>query len=445
MKKFKDLPFTEELQKALTDLNFTELTETQKRVVPEMLEKRDVMVCAETGSGKTAAYSVPLVQEIFTNESAMGLILAPTRELAHQIADFVRLLLVHRPDIRVTSLVGGADMRKQIKALKRDPKVIVATPGRLIDHLKRKNVSLQRVSHLVLDEGDRMLDMGFSPQLDDICKYLPKERLSSLFTATLSGKVKKLAESYLQKPKEIMLSPSSLPVETITQKAIQVKFKEKDDRVVDELNQRQGSVIVFTKTKNRTDILTKLLRSYGFAVDSIHGGKSQGQRNKAIANFRKGKSRILCATDIAARGLDVPHVEHVINYDLPMMNEDYVHRIGRTARNGAEGEALSFVMPEENGQWKQLVRKYKIPGVELKGGQGDNRKSGSERKRTFRKKKKSSSEEGSASSFKPRSKKKKTKFSGKKTTQKKSSSRSNAKPGTGGSKSFSKKKRRPRV
>ena len=368
MSSFQEMQLSGELLKSLAQLKFTNATPIQEKTIPISLTNVDIMACAETGSGKTAAYGIPIVEKLLADDTQRALILAPTRELVHQIADFLRELTAHCEKIRVTSLVGGADMRKQLKILKKHPRIIVATPGRLTDHLKRQSLNLHTTRTLVLDEGDRMLDMGFAPQLDVILKYLPRDRQTSLFTATLPEKVKKLANKYLSEPRQVNVGRISLPVASIKQSVVEVGLKEKDDRLVDELNQREGSVIVFVKTKHRTDIITKHLKSFGFAVDLIHGDRSQGQRNKAIQNFREGRSRILCATDIAARGLDVPQVEHVINMDLPMMEEDYVHRIGRTARNGAKGEAVSFVMPNERRTWQALVRKYKISGVNLEGG-----------------------------------------------------------------------------
>ena len=374
MKTFQEMPLADEIQSALTDLQFINPTKIQTAVIPVALEGRDLMACAETGSGKTGAYGIPMVTQLLEDQEASALILAPTRELAHQISEFLRELTTHCQGIQVVSLVGGADIRKQLKALKRRPRIIVATPGRLTDHLRRRSVSLKNTGILVLDEGDRMLDMGFAPQLDVILEYLPETRQTSLFTATLPQKVQKLAEKYLSKPKNVNVGRTSLPVASIKQSVVQVAMKEKDERIVDELNLRSGSVIVFLKTKHRTDKLAKHLKSYGFRVDLLHGGRTQGQRNKAIQSFKAGTSRILCATDVAARGIDVPSVEHVINFDLPMMDEDYVHRIGRTARNGAKGEAVSFVTPQEHHAWQTLVRKYKIPGVDLKsygkGGKG---------------------------------------------------------------------------
>ncbi len=366
MKSFQDMSLPIELEKALKSLSFTTPTEIQAATIPIAATGADLIACAETGSGKTAAYAIPTIVSLLADKTKYALVLAPTRELAQQIADVYRDLTKFSDGLSVTALIGGADIQTQFRSLRKNPRILVATPGRLTDHLHRKSVNLTTTSILVLDEGDRMLDMGFAPQLDEILKFLPKKRQTSLFTATLPEKVRKLAEKYLSNPEQVNVGRISLPVATISQSIIEVTGKEKEDRLVDELNKREGSVIVFAKTKIKTDKLARVLKDYGFAVDLIHGDRSQGQRNKAIANFRNGKSRILVATDVAARGIDIPQVAHVINFDLPMMLEDYVHRIGRTARNGASGEAVSFVTPDESRHWNMIAKKYRIVGVELK-------------------------------------------------------------------------------
>lgn len=366
MKSFDDMTLPLPLQKALKSMNFNTPTPIQASTIPLGIEGKDVIACAETGSGKTGAYAIPAVLKLIEDKDKHALILAPTRELAQQIADFCRLLIKYTDGLSVTALIGGADMFKQLRSLKKNPRILVATPGRLTDHLRRKSLKLTKTEILILDEGDRMLDMGFAPQLDEILKFLPKQRQTSLFTATLPPKVKKLAEEYLTKPEQINVGRVSLPVKAINQSVAEVSSKEKENKLVDELNKRENSVIIFAKTKVRVDKLARFLDSYGFDVDLIHGDRTQGQRNRAIANFKSGKSRILCATDVAARGIDIPQVAHVINFDLPMMIEDYVHRIGRTARNGASGEALSFVTPEDYRTWTLIAKKYQIPNVELK-------------------------------------------------------------------------------
>lgn len=388
--KFTDLALSEVLQSALERLQFVEPTEIQEAVIEKALAGQDIMACAETGSGKTAAYGLPIIERLLQDKSKASMILAPTRELAKQIADVMRDFTSSIEGFRIATLVGGSDMAKQVRALKRKPRLIIGTPGRINDHLRRRTLKLKNIQVLALDEGDRMLDMGFAPQLDDILMHLPEKKQALLFTATLPNKVKDLAQRYLQDPELVEVGRKSLPVEAIKQSIVELSPKEKSERIIDELNARQGQIVVFMRTKSRVDDLAKNLKSYGFKVESIHGDKTQGRRNRAIKNFKEGKARILVATDVAARGLDVPAVEHVINYDLPRMDEDYVHRIGRTARNGAEGEALSFVSPSDQKTWLSLVKKYRIPGCELVKYKAEKKKprrsSGSKKKSKFKKK-----------------------------------------------------------
>lgn len=367
MKSFTDFKLPLSVQQTLKKMNFTTVTEIQNQALPYGLGSQDLVACAQTGSGKTLAYSLPLLTKIHDLPSKGGLILAPSRELAKQISDVIRPFVENTKNLKMSVIVGGTDMHRQMRSLKRNPQVIVATPGRLNDHLRRRSVNLQNFEFLVLDEGDRMLDMGFAPQLEEIFKYLPEKRHTMLFTATLPAKVKSLIKDYLYQPKEIVIGSRSQPVSQITQKVIFAKPKEKDMKLIDELNKREGSVIIFAKTKVKTDKLANLLNDYGFNALRIHGDRSQGQRNRAIEDFKNNKSRILCATDVVARGLDIPQVKHVINFDLPMMDEDFVHRVGRTARNGATGEALSFVTPSEISQWNKIAKRYKLSDVEVEG------------------------------------------------------------------------------
>lgn len=364
MQSFDELGLPEVLDGALKSIGFTEPTEIQSKAIPALLKNRDLLACSETGSGKTAAYLIPMLKSLIENPKDQGLILAPTRELAQQIGEFLKSLMPNDRVFHTTRLVGGQDIRKQFKSLQKKPRLIVATPGRLIDHLKRNTIQIHKVKYLVLDEGDRMIDMGFAPQLKEILKFLPDERQTSFFTATLDSKVKELTKKYLNNPVSVLMH-NSRPVAKIKQSVVKVELKLKDEYILNELNSRNGSTIVFLKTKHRTDRLKKYLAEYGISVEHIHGGRTQGQRNRAIKDFKSGKVRVLCATDVAARGIDVPQVEHVINFDLPMQDEDYVHRVGRTARNGAEGEAVSFVTPQEHNDWNRLVKKYAIPGLQL--------------------------------------------------------------------------------
>jgi ATP-dependent RNA helicase DeaD len=234
----------------------------------------------------------------------------------------------------------------------------VATPGRLVDHLQRRVLSLQNVGLLVLDEADRMLDMGFAPQLNEILRHLPANRQTLLFSATLPDNIMGLANRYLKNPVRVNAGSPETPVQKIHHSVVQTTPEAKNDVLLDELNAREGSVLIFTRTKHRTDRVAKFLSKFGYAVTRLHGDRTQSQRDAAIKGFRGGTYRILVATDIAARGLDIPHIAHVINYDLPQSPEDYVHRIGRTARAGAEGEAICLLVPEDQGQWRRIARLY---------------------------------------------------------------------------------------
>ena len=362
---FESYNLEDELKKSLERLKFIRPTPIQSKVMNDALSCADIMARAETGSGKTLAYSLPMLNQLLLDPSKISLVLAPTRELVQQIAGVIRDVTASIEGFCITSLVGGSDMGKQVRALKRKPRVVVATPGRLNDHLRRRNLKLKNLQCLVIDEGDRMLDMGFAPQLEEIFPHLPEIKQTMLFSATLPKKVKELAAVFLNQPKIIEIGGESLPVASIKQSIVEVLPKEKLDRTVDELNARSGSIMVFVRTKTRVDDVTRTLKSYGFKVEAIHGDKTQGQRNRVIKKFKEGTSRILVATDIAARGLDVPQVEHVINYDLPRMKEDYVHRVGRTARNGADGEALSYITPSDHKAWLSLIKTYQIKGCEL--------------------------------------------------------------------------------
>jgi ATP-dependent RNA helicase RhlE len=247
-------------------------------------------------------------------------------------------------------------MQPQYRAISRRPRVIIATPGRLVDHLNRRTVDLSKTSILVLDEADRMLDMGFAPQLSVILKYLPRARQTLLFSATWASDTDALSKKYLKNPTRVSVGSVSQAMPKIKQAVLTISSAKKNDLLLDELNRREGLVLVFARTQARTDRLSRYLESYGMSVARIHGGRSQAQRVAALSAFKTGKSRVLLATDIAARGIDVTDIAHVINYDLPMVAEDYIHRIGRTGRNGAEGNAVSLLTPEERGQWKDILK-----------------------------------------------------------------------------------------
>ncbi|MBI2838343.1 MAG: DEAD/DEAH box helicase [Acidobacteria bacterium] len=354
MSEFKDMNLPAPIETALTAMRFSTPTPIQEQAIPVALSGRDLIGCAQTGTGKTAAFCIPLITRLLSVPQKTALILAPTRELAVQITDVIAQLTVAVPAIRSTLLIGGAAMEPQIRSLARKPRIVVATPGRLLDHLQRRTVSLAATEILVLDEADRMLDMGFAPQLDAIRRFLPHTRQTLLFSATIPDDILKLASRYLKDPVRVNVGAIAQPVQEVRQSVVQTTGAAKNDVLLDELKARRGSVLIFARTKRRTDRLAKRLAQGGHSVTHIHGDRSQSQRDRAIKGFRSGAYRILVATDIAARGLDVPHIAHVINYDMPQAPEDYVHRIGRTARAGALGESLCLVVPEDQSQWRRI-------------------------------------------------------------------------------------------
>lgn len=362
MRHFSGLSLPPELNQALRDMNFETPTPIQAQAIPVALKQVDVIGIAQTGTGKTAAFCIPTLVHLLKAPTQAGLILAPTRELALQIETVWKGLTHYTPQIRCATLVGGTSMQPQVKALARQPRLVIATPGRLIDHLQRRSVNLARTSILILDEADRMLDMGFAPQLSKIMQFVPKARQTLLFTATWNAEMDSLSKRYQKNAIQVSVATASQASQNIDQSAILVSGKEKNDALLDELNRRQGSVLIFARTKNRTDRVAKYLSSYGINVNRLHGGRTQGQRNAALSGFRSGTIRVLVATDIAARGIDVTKIGHVINYDLPQVAEDYIHRIGRTGRAGEKGCAITFVTPEDRVQWKEISRLLRKTG-----------------------------------------------------------------------------------
>lgn len=354
MQDFNELQLQEPIAKALQAMKFEKPTPIQAKSIPAGLDRKDIIACAQTGTGKTAAFSIPIVDRLLKHPQKSALILVPTRELAAQVTEVLRDLTRFTPGIKGVMLIGGMSMRPQIDKLRRGVRLVVATPGRLLDHLDRRTLKMDSLDVLVLDEADRMLDMGFAPQLNKILPYLPKERQTLLFSATLPGNIEQLSARYLSNPIRVTVGAVSRPVEKIQQSIVETTSAGKNETLVDELLAREGSVLVFARTKARTDRVAKHLQKYGHSVTRIHGDRTQGQRNAAVSGFRDGRFRIMVATDIAARGIDISHIANVINYDLPHVPEDYVHRIGRTARAGAEGLAISFVTPEDRGQWRAI-------------------------------------------------------------------------------------------
>jgi len=325
---------------------------SRKKQFPPGLEGLDILASAQTGTGKTMAYLLPLITNLLKTSQSTALIMAPTRELAAQIQDAARALLGR--EFGVALLIGGDSMFKQLSALKRHPRLIIGTPGRINDHLARGTLRLHETRFLVLDETDRMLDMGFSEALKKIVQHLPKERQTFMFSATMPPSIKTLSLTYLTNPQHISVGSTTEPVLKIKQETLQTLATDKFPCLLKELNTREGSVIIFVKTKHGAERLAEKLSRQNHDASAIHGDLKQRKREEVIRDFRNMKKRIMVATDIAARGLDIPHIMHVINYDLPQCPEDYIHRIGRTGRAGMEGHALSLISPEDNQKWKRI-------------------------------------------------------------------------------------------
>jgi superfamily II DNA/RNA helicase len=340
------------LNASLERMGITTPTPIQAKAIPAGLEGRDILGSAQTGTGKTLAYLIPLIQRLVEDSQATALIMAPTRELAAQIQEGACKL--HGKKLEVVLLIGGDSMFKQISALKRRPRLIVGTPGRINDHLTRKTLRLENTRFLVLDETDRMLDMGFADVLKKIVQHLPQERQTFMLSATMPPSIKTLSMAYLNNPQHISVGSTTKPALKIKQEMRQVSSTDKLPSLLKELDEREGSVIIFVKTKHGADRLADKLSRQNHLASAIHGDLRQRKREEVIRDFRNLKKRIMVATDVAARGLDIPHIKHVINYDLPQCPEDYIHRIGRTGRAGVEGFALSLVAPEDGQKWKRI-------------------------------------------------------------------------------------------
>ncbi len=366
---FAALGLAETLMRALTAANFTTPTPIQSQAIPPLVGGSDLIGLAQTGTGKTAAFALPMLQRIAkhttrpTPRMPRALVLAPTRELALQIAEATRTLgrFTHQ---RVAVVMGGVGIGGQGKILNQGVDILVATPGRLLDVMEQGMVRLDRVEYFILDEADRMLDMGFIRDIKKIVAKLPKERQSALFSATMPNEIAGLARELLKDPVQVSVTPAQVTVDRIDQRVYFVDTAAKRTLLMELLQAPEMSrVIVFTRTKHGADRVAQHLEKGGVVAAAIHGNKSQGQRQRALGEFKSGQARVLVATDIAARGIDVIDVSHVINFDLPMEPEAYVHRIGRTARNGAAGIALTFCDHTERGQLRQIERLTKTPLV----------------------------------------------------------------------------------
>ncbi|MDD5438067.1 MAG: DEAD/DEAH box helicase [Patescibacteria group bacterium] len=356
---FYGLGIAPKLLEVLWKLKFKTPTPIQQKSIPIAVEGKDIIGVAQTGTGKTLAFGIPLIQRL-AQVKGRGLVILPTRELALQ-ADEVFQQVGRSIGLRTAVLIGGASMNIQIKDLKKNPHVLIVTPGRLIDHLEQKTLRLDDVKVLVLDEADRMLDMGFAPQIKKILAALPRDRQTMLFSATMPSEIVKIASTYMKLPVQVEIARPGTAAEKVTQELFVVN-KEDKVRLLDKiLDEHRGSVLVFTRTKHGASKVARSVRAMGHTADEIHSNRSLPQRRKALDGFKSGLYRVLVATDIAARGIDVKGIELVINYDLPDQAEDYVHRIGRTGRAGESGHAISIATPDQRKEVmaiERLTRSY---------------------------------------------------------------------------------------
>jgi ATP-dependent RNA helicase RhlE len=373
---FAELGLAPELLRAIADEGYTQPTPIQAQAIPLVIAGRDLLAAAQTGTGKTAAFTLPILQKLNSAVAINGprlarvLVLVPTRELAAQVGESVRTYGRHLPAMKTAIIFGGVGINPQIDLLKRGVDIIVATPGRLLDHVQQRTVNLSGIQMLVLDEADRMLDMGFIRDIRRVLTVLPKQRQNLLFSATFNGEIRSLAEGLLHNPASVEVAPRNSAVELIAQRVHPVDKARKTALIAHLVKAGDWKqVLVFTRTKHGANRLAEQLVREGIQSDAIHGNKSQNARTRALADFKAGKVRVLVATDIAARGIDIDMLPHVINHELPNVPEDYVHRIGRTGRAGSSGEAISLVSSDERQQLKDIQRllRREIPSSIIEG------------------------------------------------------------------------------
>lgn len=359
--EFSQFPLSSALHARLAANKFVTPTPVQAGAIPPALEGRDVLATAQTGTGKTLSFLIPVVESLqkHASRNATALVLLPTRELAMQVEQAFRAI---RPSNSLTAavVVGGLSENMQLDALRRGARIIVATPGRLEDFLKRMLVRLDSIKVLVLDEVDRMLDMGFQPAIARIAAALPEERQTLCYSATLEGAIREVARKYLKDPVRVEIGAVSKPAENVELRTFEVDHSKKQELLEHLLGEEEGSFLVFVRTKHGADRLARRLARSGHSATQIHGDRTQSQRNSALRSFSDGRHRVLVATDVAARGIDVSHVAHVVNYDLPKLAEDFVHRVGRTGRASARGVASTFVLPDERGEVRKIERALSI-------------------------------------------------------------------------------------
>lgn len=361
---FEDFDISDEIKKSIKTMGFEEPSPIQKLTIPEALKGKDIIGQAQTGTGKTVAFGIPVLEKIFLKDkSPQAIIICPTRELSIQVAGEISKLGSNMKKLKVLPVYGGQPIGRQIRVLNKGVHIVIGTPGRILDHIERGTLELNGIETVVLDEADEMLDMGFREDIEKILRHTPKQRQTLLFSATIPSEIKKIAKLYQRKPEHLKVSQSQMTVPEITEYYYNVKERDKLEaltRLIDVFDINLG--LVFCNTKKRVDYVVRDLRSRGYSADGIHGDMKQKIRDKVMNKFRKGDIEILVATDVAARGIDVPNVEVVFNYDVPQNPEYYVHRIGRTARAGNIGYAFTFVDGKESYNLKNIkkVTKSKI-------------------------------------------------------------------------------------
>jgi ATP-dependent RNA helicase DeaD len=356
---FETLGVSEDIMRAIEDMGFVEPTPVQLASVPVLMRGKDIMAQAQTGTGKTAAFGIPILQNLVRERRPSVLILVPTRELGMQVAEELKRLSKHMPHVSILAVYGGKSLDEQVERFRKGVDIIVGTPGRMIDHIKRRTIDLGTVSTLVLDEADRMLDMGFIDDIRYILARVPKQRQTMLFSATLPEGVREIAAKHMHEPEKIIISEVELTLPSTKQVYFNIERKNKIWALCRVLDKEKPKAMVFAQTKMMVDTIARVLKSYGYPAEAIHGDLTQAKREKVLRDFREGKVSILIATDVAARGLDIEGVTHVINFDIPEDPEVYVHRIGRTGRAGKEGMAITFITARE----MHLLRKIEEFGT----------------------------------------------------------------------------------
>ena len=345
---FESLNLNDDILHALNDLQFLDATEIQEKAIPEMIAKKDIIGIAQTGTGKTFAYSIPLIQNITEDKYTQALVLCPTRELGMQVSEEISKLIKYKKYIKIATIYGGTSYDKQIRELKAHPQIVVGTPGRIIDHMNRKTIDFSNLHTLVLDEADEMLNMGFKDDLETILASTPKDRQTALFSATMPEFIKHVAQTYLVDPTKIEIKKKTLTVDKICQDLYYLKRESKTDLLIRLLDLYNfSSVMIFVNTKSKVEDIVSVLKKNNYKAEALHGDLKQASRDKVMSNFKSGITKILVCTDVAARGIDVDTLEAIINFDLPMENELYVHRIGRTGRAGRDGLSISFASYSE--------------------------------------------------------------------------------------------------